>query len=40
MKDLKIYEITRNYLYENVIAIYINNTKTINIEYKNDNNDV
>lgn len=36
----KIDEITRKYLYEKVNIIYISNDKTINIEYKNSNNDV
>lgn len=40
LEELKIDEITRKYLYEKVNAIYINNDKTINIEYKNDNNDI
>lgn len=36
LEELKIDEITRKYLYKKVNAIYINNDKTINIEYKND----
>lgn len=31
LEELKIDEITRNYLYENVNAIYINNAKTMSI---------
>ena len=38
LEELKINEITRNYLYEKVEAIYINIYKTINIKYKNKNN--
>ena len=34
LEELKIDEITRNYLYEKVNAIYINNDKTISINYK------
>ena len=40
LEELKVEQIRRNYLYEKVNTIYINNDKTINIEYKNDNNDV
>lgn len=36
LEELKTDDITRKYLYEKVNAIYINNDKTINIEYKND----
>ena len=34
LEELKIDEITRNYLYEKVNAFYINNDKTISINYK------
>lgn len=34
LEELKIDEITRNYLYEKVNAMYINNDKTISINYK------
>jgi DNA invertase Pin-like site-specific DNA recombinase len=40
LEELKIDKITRNYLYEKINVVYINNDKTINIEYKIDNNDV
>lgn len=40
LERLQIDEITRNYLYEKVNAIYIDNDKTIDIEYKNNNNSV
>ena len=40
LSSLNLIDIRRNYLYEKVNTIYINNDKTINIEYKNDNNDV
>ena len=38
LEELKINEITRNYLYEKVDVIYINTDKTINVQYKNKNN--
>lgn len=34
LDELKVEKITRDYLYEKVNVIYINNNKTINIEYK------
>ena len=40
LDELKFKKITRNYLYEKVNVIYINNDKTINIEYKNSNDSV
>jgi len=35
LEELKIDELTRNYLYEKVNAFYINEDKTISIDYKN-----
>ena len=34
LEELKVDEITRNYLYEKVKVIYINDDKTISINYK------
>lgn len=34
LEKLKVDEIARNYLYEKVNVIYINNDKTISIDYK------
>ena len=35
LEELKIDELTRNYLYGKVNAFYINEDKTISIDYKN-----
>jgi len=34
LEKLKVKDITRRYLYEKVKTIYINDNKTINIDYK------
>lgn len=34
LEELKVDEIARNYLYEKVNVIYINNDKTISTDYK------
>ena len=34
LEELKVDEIARNYLYEKVNVIYINNDKTISADYK------
>lgn len=38
LEELKVDEIARNYLYEKVNVIYINNDKTISTDYKRKKN--